>query len=285
MHKILNERLISFWFCIDMVTKQQQQQQHQLDWSIDLIDSLWFHISNYLTINDIHRLSRTCSRLYTLFNNNDFWSYRIRKQFGYSIWYRFVKNSLLINDQNQICHINNRSCRSKLIYIKLIQRRRISFCDFNPFSFDTNRNYITVADSSSLNDYVLYIKDSVEMCYSLHIETLFENVLPGKYDVIWRMKLDAPYMLGETEFFALAEQINPGQTAYMRWTQEDFLAMYKCFHCDITKTNLWFYQSIGIMEINGDKPCDVFISMTNHDSAHAKYGVFLDYVELKLCLE
>src|SRR5690606_26108095 len=133
--------------------------------------------------------------------------------------------------------------------------------------------------------YVLYIKDSVEFCYSIRIETSFKNILPGKYDVIWRMKLELPYMLGDTEFLAFAEQFNSGEIAYMRWTQDDFLSMYRCFNCDITKTNLWFYQTIGVVEINGDKPCNVYISMINNDSIHAKHGVFLDYVELKLRLE
>jgi hypothetical protein len=264
-----------------MVTKQEDE----LNWSIDLIDSLWFHIGNYLTINDIHRLSRTCSHLYIIFTSNDFWSYLIRRQFGNIIWYRMIKNSSLFTDDKKILDSNNKFCRSKFIYFQLIKRKRISFSDFNLFSFDTNRNYITVPDPSSLNDNVLYINDSIQFCYSIHIETIFYNILPGKYDVIWRMKVNLPYILGETEFFAIPEQINPGKTAYMKWTQEDFLSMYRCFNCDITKTNLWFYQTIGVVEINGDKPCNVYISMINHDSVHAKHGLYLDYVELKLRLE
>jgi hypothetical protein len=255
---------------MDIVTQQE------LDWSIDLLDSLWFHIGHYLTINDIHRLSRTCSRLYKLFTSHDFWSYLIRKQFGHTIWHRLVKNPSLLIDKTS---------RSKFIYLELIKRKRISFSDFHHLHLDTNRNYTTVADPSSLNDYVLVIKDSIELCYSLHIETVFKDILPGKYDVIWRMKLAIPYMLGETEFLAIAEQTDPGETAYLRWTQEDFLLMYRCFHCDVTKTNLWFYRSIGSVEITGDQPCNVYIAMINLDSIHAKHGVFLDYVELKLRLE
>jgi hypothetical protein len=264
-----------------MVTEQQQK----IDWSTDLIDSLWFHIGDYLTINDIHRLSRTCSRLHELFTSNDFWSSLIRIQFGHRIWYRFIKTSFFLTDDKNLSDLSNKPCRSKLIYFELIKRKRISFSDFNRLSFDTNRNYTTVADASSLNGYVLHINDSIELYYSLRIEATFKNILPGKYDVIWRMKLDVPYILGETEFFAVSEQINPGQLAYTRWTQDDFLSMYRCFHCDITKTNLWFYQTMGIVEINGIESSDVYISMTNHDTIHAKYGLFLDYIELKLRLE
>lgn len=263
-----------------MITEPTEHQT-QYDWSIDLVDSIWFYVSNYLTINDIHRLSRTCSRLHTLLTTNDFWSYLIRKHFGYKIWNR----SLTFTQDRKSSDSNNKPCRSKLIYFELAKRKCISFSDFNLFSFDTNRNYTIIADPSSLNGHVLYIKDSLEICYSLHIETLFENILPGKYDVIWRMKLNTPYILGETEFFAAAEQANQKGTACMRWTQDDFLSMYLLFYCDVTKTSLWFYQSIGSIEINGDKPCNVFVSMTNHDSIHAKHGVYLDYVELKLCLE
>jgi hypothetical protein len=263
-------------YYIDMVTKQQ------FDWSCDLIDSLWFDIGNYLTINDIHRLSRTCSRLHILFTTHDFWSYLIRRQFGHIIWYRLIKNPLLLTDDDDD---HNKPCHSKLIYFELIKRKRISFADLNRFSFDTNRTYTTISDPSSLTGYVLSIKDSISLCYSLHIETVFPNILPGKYDVIWRMKLQIPYMLGETEFIAIPEQINPGEIAYMRWTQEDFLSMYRCFNCEITKTDLWFYQTIGLVEITGNQPCNVYISMINHDSIHAKHGVFLDYVELKLRIE
>ncbi|UJR26926.1 hypothetical protein I4U23_008235 [Adineta vaga] len=266
----------------NMITKEHQ---YHLNWSIELTDSLWFHIATYLTINDIHRLTRTCSRLHTLLTNNDFWSYLIRKQFGHAIWYRLIKNSSIFTDKNQISDSVNKVCRSKLIYLDLIKRKRIAFSEFNRFTLDTNRNYTTIIDPSSLNGSVLHIKDSLELCYTLHIETLFKDILPGKYDVIWRMKLDLPYMLGETEFFAVAEQINPGHIAYMRWTQDDFSSMYRCFYCDLTKTNLWFYQSIGYIEIHGDKPSNVYISMTNYDSIHAKYGVYLDYVELKHYLE
>lgn len=266
-----------------MVTREEEEEHHhhQLDWSIDLIDSIWFHIGNYLNINDIHRLTRTCSHLYRLFISNDFWSYLIRKQYGNIIWYRLIKNSsLFLNDQE-----NRKHSRSKLIYFELIKRKRISFADLNRFSLDTNRNYKTLIDPSSLTGYVLYIKDSIELCYLLHIQTIFYNILPGKYDVIWRMKLDLPYILGETEFLAIPEQTKPSQIAYMKWTQEDFLSMYRCFNCDITKTNLWFYQTIGIIEINDDKPCNVHISLINQDSMHAKHGLYLDYVELKLRLE
>jgi len=261
-----------------MVTEQEQP-----DWSSDLFDSLWFHIGNFLTINDIDRLSRASSRLHTLFTSNDFWSYLIRMKFGPVVWRRFIKNSsILPAENNELSLSTDKSCRSKLIYSELLQRHCISFADFDQFSLDTNRNYVTISDSSSFNDYVLYIHDSVEFCYSLYIETMFKNILPGRYDVIFRMKLDLPYMLGETEFIAVADQINPGEIAYTRWTEDDFLSMYRCFNCDLTKTNLWFYQRIGIVEINGNERCNVYVSIRNQDPIHAKHGVYLDYVELKL---
>jgi hypothetical protein len=264
-----------------MVTKEQ----HQLNWSTDLIDSLWFEIGNYLTINDIHRLTRTCSRLHNLFTSNDFWSYLVRRQFGHAIWHRLIKNSLVLADKKHLSDSVSEACRAKRIYLHLIKRHRVAFSQLEMFSFDNNRTYTTVPEPSSLNGRVLCIKDSLELSYALHLETLFKNILPGKYEVVWRMKVHLPYMLGNTEFFAVAEQINPSPAAYMRWTQADFLLMYRCFYCDSMKTSLWFYQSIGFLEICGDQPCDVYVSMSNDDSVHAKHGVYLDHVELKLCLE
>lgn len=257
-----------------MVTEQEQP-----DWSLDLFDSLWFHIGNFLSINDIDRLSRTSSRLHNLFTSNDFWWYLIRMKFGSAVWRRFIKNSSILFDENKEL---TSSSRSKLIYSELLQRQCISFADFDQISFDTNRNYTTIDDSSSLNGQVLYIHDSIEFCYSLHIETMFKNILPGRYDVIIRMKLDLPYILGETDFIAIADQINPGEIAHTRWTEEDFLSMYRCFNCDLTKTNLWFYQQIGIVEINGDERCNVYVTILNQDPVHAKHGVYFDYVELRL---
>ena len=258
-------------------------EKEKLDWSSNLFDSLWFHIGNFLTIDDIDRLSQACSRLHSLFTSNDFWSYLIRNKFGPAVWHRFVKNpSILIDRNNEFFSSINKSCRSKLAYLELLKRQCISFTEFDRITVDSNRNYTTVTDSSSLNGEVLYIHDSVEFCYSLRIETIFTNILPGRYDVVCRMKLDLPYMLGDTEFFAMAEQANPGEIAYTRWTQEDFLSMYRCFNCDFTKTNFWFYQRIGTVEINGNERCNVYVSIANQDPVHAKHGLYLDYVELKL---
>jgi hypothetical protein len=248
-------------------------EQEQPDWSLDLFDSLWFHIGNFLTIEDINRLSQASFRLHELFTSNDFWSHLIRMKFGSAVWRRFIKNPSILFDP---------SCRSKLIYTELQQRHCISFADFDQISLDTNRNYTTIADSSSFNGNVLYIHDSIEFCYALHIETMFKNILPGRYDVICRMKLDLPYMLGETEFIAVADQTNPGEIAYTKWTEEDFLSMYRCFNCELSNTNLWFYQKIGIVEVNGNERCNVYLSIINQDPIHAKHGVYLDYVELKL---
>lgn len=252
-------------------------EREQPDWSEDLFELLWFHIGNFLSVNDIDRLSQTSQRLKTLFTSNDFWSYLIRVKFGSIIWHRFVKNSLL-----QIDETKPFVSRSKSIYTELCQRHCISFADLDQITLDTNRNYTTVNDPSSFSDQVLHIRDSIEFSYALFIEVMFKNLLPGRYDVIIRMKLDLPYMLGETEFIAAADQINPGEIAHMKWTEEDFLSMYRCFNCDLSKTNLWFYQQIGVVEIRGNERCNVFVSIMNQDPIHAKHGVYLDYVELKL---
>lgn len=258
-----------------------QKESYSIDWSIDLFDSLWFHIGSHLTLNDIHRLSRTCSHLYRLFTSNDFWSFLIRKEFGQQIWYRLIKNSSLSLEHH------TKTCRSKFIYVELSKRKQISFSDLDLLILDTNRNYSTIADPSSLNGYVLYLDDSLQLCYAIQIETVFKNILPGKYDVIIRMKLDIPYMFGTTEFFAVAEQDQSGQIAYLRWTQDDFFSMYRCFNCEIslTDTNLWFYQTIGTVEIVGNLPCNIHVSINNQDGISAKHGVYLDYVELKLRIE
>lgn len=264
---------------IDISSSIEMTTMDQPDWSTDLMDSVWFHIGSHLTMEDLDRLSHTCTRLHHLFNSNDFWSYLIRARFGSAIWQRFIKRSSICSESEE------NTCRSKAIYASLVQRHCISLADFDRISLDHHRNYQTIPESSSLIGYVLQIQDSIEFCYSIQIETVFENILPGRYDVIWRMKLNLPYFLGETEFFAIPEQENPTMTAYTRWTQEDFLAMYRCFHCDLTDHNLWFYQEMGTVEIHGDQPCNVHVSMINQDTIHAKYGLFLDFVELKLRLD
>ena len=246
-----------------MVTREDP-----IDWSIDLVDSLWFHIGQYLTIDDLHRLTRTCSRLHHLLNSKHFWSYRIRQEFGSMIWSRFVKNTV---DSSQ----------SKQIYLQLIKEHRLSLSNLSRLSVDQNRIYRLINERTSLTGQIVSINDSIEFCYSLRIEIIFEKMLPGKYEVIWRMKLDVPYMLGVTEYLAVAEQNQSGAIAYTQWSQDDFLFMYQCFNCDQTKTNLWFYQSMGIVEIIGDHSCNVNVSMINDDHLHAKRGVYLDYVELK----
>jgi hypothetical protein len=146
-------------------------EEQPVDWSTDLLDTLWFQIGTYLTIHDIHRLSRTCSRLHTTFTSNDFWSFLIRRRFGQRLWQRFVKDS---------SYDHENACRSKFVYCKLLQRHCISFADADHWTLDRNRAYRTVADGTSLNGHVLCINDSIQVCYSLRIETVFEHILPGK---------------------------------------------------------------------------------------------------------
>ena len=258
----------------DMVTQP-------VDWSTSLVDSLWFHVGQYLTIHDLHRLSRTCSRLHSLLTSHHFWSSLVRQRFGPTTWQRFIQNSTSLRRDEESNHFVQSPCRSRLIYFRLLQRQRLSFAEFPHLSLDANRTYRTIPDASSLTGRVLAIDDSVALCYSLRLETIFRDILPGKYDVIWRMKLELPFILGETEFLAVVEQDNPGQAAYTRWTQEDFLSMYRCFHCQYSESNLWFYQTIGTIEVLGTELCHVHVAMSNDDPVHAKHGIFLDYVELK----
>ena len=261
------------------------QRHPTVQWCQDLPESIWFHISQYLTISDIHRLSRTCSRLHTLLSSQHFWSYLIRQKFGQQIWKNFVQNSLSNFDDldEKLLNFSYFICPAKSIYVQLIKRRRISLTDTEYCLFDHDRSYKNMSDPSSLTGYVLYIRDFLSPSYSLQIRIIFKHMLPGRYDVIWRMKLDFPYILGVTEFIAvvISQCIPASSTAYVRWTQDDFLSMYQCFHCESTKTNLWFYQNMGSLDIAGTRPCDVCVSMINEDDAHAKYGIFLDYVELK----
>jgi hypothetical protein len=266
---------------ISRIVFRLEMNDEQLDWSECLIDSLWFNIARFLSVNDIERLSRTCSRLRHLLITNDFWAYLIRARFGSTVWRRFSKQSSLFNNDEQL----SVSCRSKEVYLRLSERHCISFSDIDRVSFDNNRHYQLINDPSSLTGKVLQIHDSVEFCYDVQIETVFKDILPGRYDVIWRMKLNLPYLIGETEFVAIPEQDSPKQVAFTRWTEEDFLSMYRCFHCDLSNSNLWFYQQMGIVEITGDQPCHVYVSMVNADPIHAKHGLFLDFVELKLRLE
>lgn len=245
-----------------------------IDWSHDLVDTLWCHIGHYLSLDDLHRLARTCSYLYSLFNSNYFWSSRIRREFGRHTWSRFIKNHDEISSDTKLC-------RLKQIYLQLHKRHCISLADLSRLTFDQNRTYRLINERSSYIGHILSVNDSIQFCYSLRIEMIFPHMLPGKYEVIWRMKLDVPYMLGITEFLACAEQMNTGAIAYTRWCQDDFLFMYQCFNCDQTNTNLWFYQSMGIVEVFGDDPCNIIVSMVNEDHLHAKRGVYLDYVELK----
>lgn len=247
------------------------------DWSEDLPDSIWFQIGRFLSIEDIKRLSRTSPRLNDLLTSHDFWSFLIRSRFGSNIWRRFIKNSSILPLEEK-----SSVCRAKSLFVELNRRKLISVADENLVRLDNNRNHLMKFDQSSLNGQILHIDDSIEFCYSIQIETQFKNILPGRYDVIWRMKLDLPYMLGETDFIAAPEKAENGKQTVTRWTQDDFLMMYRCFHCDISKTNLWFYQSMGTVEIIGSERSDVYVSMINHDEIHSKHGLFIDSIELKL---
>ncbi|CAF1667341.1 unnamed protein product, partial [Didymodactylos carnosus] len=94
---------------------------------------------------------------------------------------------------------------SKLIYFYLIDQKRISFINENFVQFDNNHSYIKQNDLTSLNGEVIYIKEIIHWQYGLKINMKFTNILPGIYQIIWRMKLQQPFLIGCTEFLAVPD--------------------------------------------------------------------------------
>lgn len=111
----------------------------------------------------------------------------------------------------------------------------------------------------------------------LQIDSLFFGVLPGKYSLVWRMKLDGAFINGQTsreviEFRARPEE-GCGKEICSKWTKRDLRREEKRHgQCK------WYLQTMGEFEVTAT--CKVYVEIKGRMYSWLG-GISWDYVELR----
>jgi hypothetical protein len=125
-------------------------------------------------------------------------------------------------------------------------------------------------DKDSLTGHIIQLRN---VCW-LEITGRFEqNIMPGKYEIIWRMKSHPGNvsMWGETEFIVVPSH---GKMLINRVSDSDF-RNYILEH-----TNRWFSITMGQIIIY--EPSLVLMGIHNWNDGSWKSGISWDCIELKL---
>ncbi|CAF0946720.1 unnamed protein product [Rotaria sp. Silwood1] len=157
----------------------------------------------------------------------------------------------------------------KLIYFYLIDRKRTSVVDMNVI----HRNSYYLVEQNEKDSLTGRIIRLQQVCW-LEISGRFEyDIMPGKYEVIWRMKSysGSVNLGGETEFTVVPSS---GKMLIRKISENDFQ------HYILEHGNHWFLINMGhivIYEIS-----TVFMGIRNWHNGNWKTGISWDCIELKL---
>lgn len=212
------------------------------------------NIAYHLHGIDLVNLGMTCKYWYEIANNNNVWRVIALKRFGENAIEKFVDMDF------------------KRAYFKL-SRLKMPVEDFWIVHLgDRYIRKIKVRDSFS--DYVIHLKT---VCW-LQLDGKFNKVLPGKYEVIWRMKLVNAYMEDEEKpvIYYKARTCescdSPGNQLVYEWSVEELERVEK------EQANAWFLHNMG--QITVDTVTDVYVEITGRNGYWCG-GFFWDYVELR----
>ena len=232
-------------------------QKHPSDVSFDgtsLPDLAAERIACFLDGKDLINLGKTCKFWNEVSQKNIIWKTLVIKRFG----------------RQAISNSSSSQIRYKRLYFNLAKCRKAAT------AFQVvwlNGDYLEkVKDKESEFGEVIQLNT---VCW-LQINEFFLGVLPGKYSLVWRMKLDRVYVNGnckeEIEFRARPEE-GCGKELCSKWTESDLRrAERRHGSCK------WYLQAMGDFEVT--VTCKVYIEIKGRTSFWCG-GIAWDYVELR----
>jgi len=213
-------------------------------------------IASYLDGKDLVNLGCTCKYWNQIAKTNGVWKNLVRIRFGEKV----------LSDQN------SSSMNFKQIYFKLgLSKRSVSR---SHYILHLNDKYLVrEAESDSFSGEILHLKS---VCW-LQVNDTFQSVLPGRYMMQYRMKLDGVYCNGRDVQFKAHVQEDCGNGVCSTWSRERLRQTEKK-----QGSGNWFIAEMG--EIQVDKVCDVGVEIHGRVDYWCG-GIFWDTVELKPLLK
>ena len=210
-------------------------------------------IASFLNGKDLINLGKTCKFWNEISRKNIVWKILTERRFG----------------RQAISEAKNTAIDYKGLYFKLATSKKPAT------SFDIvwlNGHYLQKAkDRESGYGEVLQLNS---VCW-LQINQFFVGVLPGKYALVWRMKLDGVYVNSrETVEFRARPEEGCGKELCSKWTEHDLKrAERRHGNCK------WFEQNMGNFEVTAT--CKVYVEIKGRISQWCG-GMSWDYAELRL---
>ena len=214
-------------------------------------------IASFLHGRDLINLAYTCKYWYRIAEINHVWKNLVFKRFG--------------NEEIGTGSENESDVNYKQLYMKLASAK-IPAKDFNglhrPDEY-RERYFRTVEDPDSKYGKVIKL---IKVCW-LQINASYKSVIPGGYKLIWRMRLDDPYVgCNRVEFCARPQEFH-GTELCKIWKDRDFKEAVRCFG-----SGKWFEADFGEFEVTS--MCNVCVEVKGKIDWWSG-GISWDYVELR----
>ena len=212
-------------------------------------------IASYLNGKDLINLGKTCKFWNDVSRKNFMWRILAEKRFG--------KQPQAGSKASPVDY--------KKLYFKLATSKKAAKA-FNVVWL--NGEYLEkVKDKESEFGEVIQLNT---VCW-LQIDHFFVGVLPGKYSLVWRMKLDGVYLNGQNDREAIEFRARPakgcGKELCSKWMEND-LRRAERRHGNYK----WYLQNMGEFEVTAI--CKVYVEIKGRISFWCG-GISWDYVELK----
>lgn len=236
----------------------EKQQSEPSDVSFDstsLPDLAAERIASFLDGKDLINLGKTCKFWSEVSRKNIVWKILVEKRFG--------KQVSSDPRSSQLGY--------KRLYFKLAKSKKPA-TDFQVVWL--NGDYLEkVKDKESEFGEVIQLNT---VCW-LQINQFFLGVLPGKYSLVWRMKLDGVYLNGQNSREAIEFRARPeegcGKELCSKWTENDLKrAERRHGNCK------WYLQTMGEFEVTAT--CKVYVEIKGRTSYWCG-GIAWDYAELR----
>lgn len=211
-------------------------------------------IARFLNGFDLINLSYTSKYWHQIAMTNSVWKSLVRRRFG----------------ENSLDKLDPITTDFKRLYFRLgATKRSVSK---SSYIMNLQGRYLAKeVDANSYDGEVLHLK---EVCW-LQVNDTFPSVLPGRYLLQYRMKLDGVYVNGDPIEYRAKVEEGYGTSVCSKWSEQR-LKRTENSHGSGT----WFIAEMGELKI--DKMCDVNVEIYGRVDYWCG-GIVWDTVELK-CL-
>lgn len=244
---------------LEVIRDREKQQGDHQGVSFDgtnLPDLAAERIASFLDGKDAINFGKTCKFWNEVSQRNIIWETLIEKRFGRQV----------ISDSK------SSQIEYKRLYFKLAKSKKAA-TSFHVAGLNDGKYLEKVKGKESEFGEVIQLNT---ICW-LQINGFFLGVLPGKYSLVWRMKLHNVYVNCRNSEKGIEFRARPdkgcGKGLCSKWTDNDFRRAERRHGSD-----KWYIQTMGDFEVTAT--CKVYVEIKGRVE-HWCGGISWDYAELR----